>query len=159
MIRIGDLSAGHDNNFNLLRMLAATGVLVSHAYPISLGAGAVEPLESLLKGTSLGGICVMIFFAISGFFISRSFAGKSSLKSFLRARALRLFPALAVVAGGNYPRHCGTDHGQSGNLLGGGARILLAQRNSLLPEIRVAGCLRDQSLRRGHQRFALDVKP
>lgn len=96
-VRVGDRSAGIDNNFNLLRMIAATGVLVSHAYPISLGTGAAEPLTGILKGTSLGSLCVMIFFAISGFFITRSFARKSSLSSFLRARILRLVPALAVV--------------------------------------------------------------
>lgn len=96
-VKIGDRSAGRNNNFNLLRMLAATGVLVSHAYPISLGGDAIQPLALLLKGTTLGGLCVMIFFAISGFFIARSFDRRSSLWSFLRARALRLFPALAVV--------------------------------------------------------------
>jgi len=96
-VKIGDRIAEHNNNFNLLRMLAATGVLVSHAYPISLGGGAVEPLATLLKGITLGSLCLMVFFVISGFFIARSFAGKSSLISFLRARALRLFPALAVA--------------------------------------------------------------
>lgn len=88
---------GRDNNFNLLRMLAATGVLVSHAYPISLGPQASEPLSLSLKGLSLGSLCVMIFFAISGFFIARSFDRTSSLRRFLRARALRLFPGLFVA--------------------------------------------------------------
>jgi peptidoglycan/LPS O-acetylase OafA/YrhL len=78
-------------------MLAATGVLVSHAYPISLGPGAPEPLSNLLGGITLGTVCVMVFFSISGFFITRSFDQKHSLTGFLWARALRLFPALAVV--------------------------------------------------------------
>lgn len=94
---IADRAAGRDNNFNLLRMLAAIGVLISHAYPISLGPGAEEPLALALRGWSLGSLCVMIFFAISGFFIARSFATKASVSDFLRARALRLFPALIVV--------------------------------------------------------------
>ena len=94
--RIADRAAGRDNNFNLLRMLAATGVLVSHAYPISLGPGTPEPLVALL-GMTLGTVCVMVFFTISGFFITRSFEQKHSLPSFFLARALRLFPALAVV--------------------------------------------------------------
>lgn len=94
---IRDRAEGRDNNFNLLRMLAATGVLVSHAYPISLGYGASEPLSDLLRGTTLGTLCVMVFFSISGFFITRSFDQKHSLTGFLQARVLRLFPALAVV--------------------------------------------------------------
>lgn len=90
-------SNGRDNHFNLLRMLAAAGVLISHAYPISLGPSAIQPLQSSLKGTTLGTVCVMIFFAISGFFITRSFDRKTSLRVFFVARGLRLFPALIVV--------------------------------------------------------------
>lgn len=94
---IADRDVGRDNNFNLIRLLAAMGVLVSHAYPISLGAGTAEPLERLLHGISLGRVCVYIFFSISGFFIARSFAKRGEIGSFLRARTLRLVPALAVV--------------------------------------------------------------
>jgi len=94
--RIGDLAGSRDNHFNLLRMLAATGVLVSHAWPISLGPGAPEPLGAAL-GFSLGTVCVFVFFAISGFFITRSYAEAPDWRRFLRARVLRLFPALAVV--------------------------------------------------------------
>lgn len=95
--RIVDRAEGRDNNFNLIRMLAAMGVLVSHAYPLSLGPNTPEPLSDMLAGTTLGMICVMVFFSISGFFISRSFENSHSLKDFLQARALRLFPALMIV--------------------------------------------------------------
>src|SRR6056297_3224354 len=93
----GCAAIGRNNHFNLLRMLAAIGVLVSHAYPISLGAGVEEPLERFLDGMSLGGVSVLIFFSISGFFITKSFFFTVSWKRFLAARALRLFPALFVV--------------------------------------------------------------
>ena len=95
--RIADRASGRDNNFNFLRILAATGVLISHAYPISLGAEAAEPLSVFLGDVTLGTVSVMIFFSISGFFITRSFAGRRSLGQFMQARALRLFPALIVV--------------------------------------------------------------
>ncbi|NOD99466.1 acyltransferase family protein [Ruegeria sp. HKCCD6228] len=94
---IADRSDGRDNNFNLIRILAAGGVLVSHAYPLSWGGAVGQPFESTLHGLSLGMVCVWIFFAISGFFITRSFDRKRSATSFLTARALRLFPALAMV--------------------------------------------------------------
>lgn len=96
-MRLGEAASGRDNNFNLLRMLAATGVLVSHAYPIALGPGAPEPLERLLRGTNLGDLCVYAFFAISGFFIAQSWDRAPDPARFLQARALRLFPALAAV--------------------------------------------------------------
>lgn len=95
--RIAERAAGRDNNFNLLRILAALGVLVSHAYPISLGQGTAEPLSAIFGRVTLGTVSVMIFFSISGFFITRSFAGRSSLARFMQARCLRLFPALVVV--------------------------------------------------------------
>lgn len=85
-----------DNNFNLLRMLAATAVLVSHSYPLSLGAGATEPLSPSLS-MSLGTLAVISFFVISGFFISQSFENSSSLIAFVTARILRIYPALIVV--------------------------------------------------------------
>ncbi len=94
---IADRSDGRDNNFNLLRILAALGVLVSHAYPVTLGPEGPQLLEGWLKGVTLGDACVLIFFAISGFFITRSFDHKKDLRSFLLARVLRIFPALVVM--------------------------------------------------------------
>ena len=95
--RIADRSDSRDNNFNLIRILAAAGVLVSHAYPLSLGKSATQPLELALHGMTLGTVCVWVFFAISGFFITQSYSRKRSVGTFLTARALRLLPALIVV--------------------------------------------------------------
>ena len=85
------------NNLNLLRMLAASAVIVSHSYPISLGPGTIEPLEPILQ-YSLGAVAVKVFFAISGFLIMMSFERRRSLLDFAVARFLRLIPALVVVA-------------------------------------------------------------
>ena len=94
--RLEARSRGRDNHFNLIRMCAASGVLISHAYPIALGPEAVQPLF-LLLGKTLGTVCVYVFFAISGFFIAKSFDRGHSHTRFLEARALRLFPALITV--------------------------------------------------------------
>ncbi len=95
MVWLGDAAHGRDNNFNLIRMLAASAVLVSHAWPLVYGAGVIEPLEAL-TGQTLGSFAVYVFFALSGFFISASFAGSDNVSAFLAARCLRLFPGLAV---------------------------------------------------------------
>ena len=84
------------NNFNFIRMVAASFVLVSHAYPLSRGPGEVEPLVAQL-GISLGGLGVFTFFCISGFFISLSYQRSKSAVDFVVARFLRLYPALLVV--------------------------------------------------------------
>ena len=95
--RIAERSAGRDNNFNLIRMLAATGVMVSHAFPLALGPGTREPFQHLLKGDNLGRACVFVFFAVSGFYITRSFLTKREPARFVLARILRLYPGLAVM--------------------------------------------------------------
>lgn len=89
------LTHGRDNNFNLIRMIAAYGVLVSHAYPLST-PGAIEPFTRS-AGMSLGSLCVAAFFTISGFFIAKSFVRRSSVWDFALARAARILPALAIV--------------------------------------------------------------
>lgn len=88
--------SGRDNHLNLIRMLAAMAVLVSHAFPITLGARAAEPLEEL-TGMSLGAHAVAVFFILSGLLIARSFDRGTSHARFLVARVLRLFPALFLV--------------------------------------------------------------
>ena len=93
--RLSDLAVGRENHFNLIRFLAAGAVLVSHAWPLALGRGTVEPLKNAL-GYSLGELAVFVFFGLSGFFIAGSFARQSSVFAFILARASRLLPGLAV---------------------------------------------------------------
>lgn len=84
---------GRDNNFNLIRFCAAALVLVSHSWPLSNTPG--EPLERF-AGFSMGHLAVDLFFAVSGFLVTGSLLGKRRLGPFLRARVLRIFPALAA---------------------------------------------------------------
>lgn len=88
--------AGHDNNFNLLRVLAAFAVLYSHSYALSDGVGASEPFRAMLD-MSLGGIAVDIFFVISGFLVCGSLLRRQSVLDFLKGRFYRVFPALLVM--------------------------------------------------------------
>ena len=82
------------NNFDAIRLLAATMVLVSHAYP--LAGVPVDPLTNNL-GLGYGGtVAVDIFFVISGFLIARSF-GHSTPGDYVTARALRILPGLAFL--------------------------------------------------------------
>lgn len=96
-MRVPGRISGRDNNFNLIRMVAASGVMVSHAFPLSLGRGAAEPFDGVFAGANLGRICVFVFFAVSGFYITQSFLTRRSLGAFLMARVLRLYPALVVT--------------------------------------------------------------
>lgn len=92
-VRLGERLGSRDNNFDLLRLLAAWAVLVSHSYAL---VGLDQPLHRF--GTSLGNLGVLIFFAVSGLLIRRSWEHDPSPRDYWTKRALRLLPALAVTA-------------------------------------------------------------
>ena len=85
------------NNFDLLRILFAWFVIVSHSYVLN-GAGATDPLFLLTNNTFLFSfIGVKGFFIISGYLIFKSMMASTSIFEYLVKRVLRIFPALAVV--------------------------------------------------------------
>ena len=79
------------NSLNLLRLLFAALVLVSHSFPIGGFAG-----EPMLGGGSLGAFSVDAFFVISGFLITRSWLTSASAGRYLWRRFLRIFPGYWV---------------------------------------------------------------
>src|SRR4249919_1415478 len=62
-MKLAHYTQGRDNNFNLIRIIAAFAVLVSHSFPLAMGpiGGQVEPLKQSL-GTTLGTVAVDLFF-------------------------------------------------------------------------------------------------
>lgn len=95
--RLEDLVPGRENNLNLIRMVAASMVLVSHAHAIVTGDPANEPLASQ-TGEALGKYAVIVFFGISGLLITRSFDRNPDPLRYLVARILRLWPGLMMTA-------------------------------------------------------------
>ena len=88
--------AGRDNNFNLLRFVAATAVLLSHCVALWSGSSDNEPLRKLL-GMTPGTIAVDVFFITSGFLVTGSICASRSLVDFAVARGLRIYPGLVVM--------------------------------------------------------------
>lgn len=89
---------GRDNNFNLLRLLAASLVLMTHSFVLSTGRHETEPLWTSL-GITWGSVAVDVFFVTSGFLVTGSLLYRRSLRDFLAARMLRIYPALWVALG------------------------------------------------------------
>lgn len=90
-------SGGIGPGFNLIRLCAAVSVLVSHAFDM-VGRSDIEPFRSWSGDqTSLGGTATYIFFFISGLLVTQSLLRSRSIAGYARNRALRIFPALAVV--------------------------------------------------------------
>lgn len=88
---IGDALGGHRNSLGVLRLVLAGLVIFDHAFP--LGGFGEDPFWRYTSGqTSLGGIAVGGFFAISGYLIIKSGAS-ADIVQFLWRRAIRIFPA------------------------------------------------------------------
>lgn len=95
-MRLAELSSGKDNNFNLIRLLAAIAVLVSHSMVLATGHFRDNPFPVRLQ-TSFGSIAVDVFFIISGFLVTGSLTTRQDLRQYLLSRVLRIYPALLVM--------------------------------------------------------------
>jgi peptidoglycan/LPS O-acetylase OafA/YrhL len=80
------------NNFDALRLLAASLVVVAHAYALT---GRPQPYAD--HGLDFGLIGVTTFFAISGFLVTASWRAQPRIYPFAGKRLLRIVPALVVV--------------------------------------------------------------
>ena len=91
------LGSGRDN-FLVLRLVAALMVVLGHSFLLVGGDMHVdEPLHRILPRTYSHLAGVAMFFAISGYLITLSYERRPDLVRFVRARVLRLWPALVVV--------------------------------------------------------------
>ena len=97
-MRLSDAAIGKDNNFNLVRLVAAFAVLLTHSFAIATGDPRTEPLRMWL-GMTIGDFAVDGFFITSGFLVTASLARRQSTRDFVRARVLRIYPALLVMVG------------------------------------------------------------
>ncbi|MEX0286390.1 MAG: acyltransferase family protein [Paracoccaceae bacterium] len=95
MTLAGAFRTGRSGNLDALRLALAGCVIVSHAWPLALGPGTVEPLEHL-TGRSLGGWAVLLFFFLSGLLVTGSAERRSAI-AFWQARVRRIFPGLGVA--------------------------------------------------------------
>lgn len=80
------------NNFDFIRIVAASMVLFSHHFALT---GQAEP--SFFRIYSLGGLAVAIFFVISGYLVTISWYRDPHLLRFAYRRFLRIWPALTLV--------------------------------------------------------------
>ncbi len=89
-MRLDAFSRERRNNFDVLRLAAASIVLVSHSFIVG---GHHEPH---IGHFPLGTLGVEIFFAISGFLVAKSWFAEPRLRAFAVKRGLRIMPALIV---------------------------------------------------------------
>jgi len=86
----------HTNNFDLIRLLAASQVLLVHI-PNTLSLTIKPAVFAFLLGQFPG---VSVFFVVSGFLVTQSYRyGSGGAVSYFGRRALRIYPALWVNIG------------------------------------------------------------
>lgn len=94
-VSLSDGLGGHRNSLGILRLILASMVIFSHAFPT--GGWGEDPSKSWTNGQeTIGGFAVVGFFAISGYLIAKSGASADILQ-FVWRRALRIFPAFWTV--------------------------------------------------------------
>src|SRR3977135_675481 len=90
--------ADRRNNFNFLRLLFASLVLLSHSSELLDGNREREPLFAIFHTISFGDLAVDGFFLLSGYLIVQSWQLNPSWLRFLKKRILRIYPAFIVAS-------------------------------------------------------------
>jgi peptidoglycan/LPS O-acetylase OafA/YrhL len=82
----------HTNNYDFIRLVAATLVIVGHAYAILALPGTPAFFRS-----SVSTYAVKVFFVLSGYLVVKSWVHDPHVWRFITKRALRIMPALFGV--------------------------------------------------------------
>lgn len=105
-ILVAEGLAKREDNFLLLRVIAALLVIYGHSFHIAPNGSMKEVFVASGWGIYSGDIAVDMFFVISGFMVAGSFIRQPDLWEFMKARILRIVPAylacliiLSVVLG------------------------------------------------------------
>ena len=102
------------NNFDAMRIIAALTVVLAHSIPLSEGPKSLDALWAWSRGqATFGYVAIQVFFIVSGYLITGSYLNSAladqgrpakqgfidprGARRFIRARLLRLAPALLVV--------------------------------------------------------------
>lgn len=92
-LTIGQSFDPRANSIGFLRWLMAFLVIFSHAGPLGFFYGGHDLGTQLSSEQSLGGVAVAGFFFFSGFLITGSRRGRSTVMRYFWRRCLRIFPA------------------------------------------------------------------
>ena len=95
-MRLSDYAVGKDNNFTLLRLIAAASVVFTHSVAV-LGLPWIPDVFLSRFGRTYGEVALDMLFVTSGFLVTASLLLRPNLIEFYWARLLRLYPGLWVM--------------------------------------------------------------
>jgi peptidoglycan/LPS O-acetylase OafA/YrhL len=90
------LLVGRNNNFGLIRHLAALSVLYGHSFIFWPNSGGTDAVRSFTGIEYSGSLAVFAFFFLSGILVSQSWTRQDNVKNFVALRFSRIWPALFV---------------------------------------------------------------
>lgn len=97
-MKLSETKVKKSENLHLMRFIASVMVIFSHAYVLTGTTPNVDFINRYSKGgTSIGGICVALFFLCSGYLISKSVTRADGFFPYIKARLIRLLPPLVLV--------------------------------------------------------------
>ncbi|QTN98579.1 acyltransferase [Brucella sp. 458] len=95
---IADAVRRGNNNFDLLRLVAAAMVIVGHSYALVPVKGEIDPIQALVGFAYSGSLAVKFFFFLSGILVTNSLLQKQDIIEFVTMRTARVVPAIAVCS-------------------------------------------------------------
>ncbi|MCP1117424.1 acyltransferase family protein [Robbsia andropogonis] len=93
---LADTLRGQDNNFGIVRLVAAVLVMFGHSFILQPAMGRTDPLHTLTGNDYSGSLAVYAFFFLSGILISQSWDRQNTLGAYVALRIGRIWPALIV---------------------------------------------------------------
>jgi peptidoglycan/LPS O-acetylase OafA/YrhL len=91
-------SNNRENNFNFLRLLFASLVVLSHSFELLDGNRGREPLSRVFGTISFGEFAVDGFFLLSGYLIVQSWAIEPKPLQYLLKRIVRIYPGFIAAS-------------------------------------------------------------
>lgn len=87
-----------NNNLNLIKLIAALMVIVSHAYGFATGYIRTDWIHMITNGKGdLGALAVYIFFFYSGLLVATSILKNGNEKRYWKRRIVRIWPSFILV--------------------------------------------------------------
>ena len=93
---IADVLKRQNNNLNVVRLWLAFAVIVEHLFVFIKQPVQKFPIETLWPFTSGGHIAVVVFFFLSGLFVTNSLVETQNIKRYCIDRFLRIYPAFFI---------------------------------------------------------------
>jgi peptidoglycan/LPS O-acetylase OafA/YrhL len=93
-MKLSQILSRDANNFDLVRFLAATAVIVGHAYALTPPSQLQDPVASIVHFDYSGSLAVDVFFFLSGLLVCSSLLHSRDIVRFVTARVMRIMPGL-----------------------------------------------------------------